>query len=174
MIEAAGERFYQLFSNFGPKIPGVIIAIVIGYLAIQILMFFLKRVLRVIKFNRSLCDFIVSLISIVMWVLLLSEIARQLGLSSLALTISGSIVAAGFALASGASSLTSDIIAGLFFAKDRDFEVGFRVKVGEIEGTIEKIDIRKIRIRNEKGHLFVLPSSKVDTTGWEVIETDKK
>lgn len=163
------DRFATLFTDFGPKIPGVIVGVLVGYLLIKFTTFSLRRVLKFMKLNKSLLDFITSLTSVILWVILTAEISRQLGLTGLALTISGSIVALGFALANGASILTSDIIAGLFLAKDKDFECGFRVKVGDIEGTVEKIDIRKIRIKNDKGNIIVLPSSKVDSLGWTVL-----
>jgi small-conductance mechanosensitive channel len=79
-------------------------------------------------------------------------------------------VALGFALANGASSLTADIISGLFLSRDRDFECGYRIKVGDIEGTIERVDTRKIRIKSDDGRTHVFPSSKVDTMGWTVVE----
>ncbi|HOX40712.1 MAG TPA: mechanosensitive ion channel [bacterium] len=172
MIESMSERFYQIFSSFGPKIPGLILTVLIGYLSIQLALYLLRRGTRLFRFNKSLTEFIVSLASIFFWILFLAEAARQVGLSSLALTISGSIVALGFALANGAAALTSDVIAGLFFAKDRDFEVGFYIKSGDIEGVVEKIDIRKIRIRDGKGNLVILPNSKVDTLGWTVLKRD--
>jgi len=164
------EKFYQLFLNLGPKLPGVISALILGYIFIRLLMFAMRRVLRIGKMHKALVDIITSLLNILLWILLLSEVTRQLGLSSLALTISGSVVALGFALANGLSGLTADIISGVFLSKDQDFEVGYRIKSGDIEGVVEKIDMRKIRIRDDAGKLYILPSSKVDSTGWVVLE----
>ena len=164
------DKFYQLFLNLGPKLPGVIAALVLGYIFIRILIAVLRRVLRIGKAHKALIEIITSLANILLWILLLSEVTRQLGLSSLALTISGSVVALGFAMANGLSALTADIISGLFLSKDQDFEVGYRIKSGDIEGVVEKIDMRKIRIRDDAGKLFILPSSKVDSLGWVVLE----
>jgi small-conductance mechanosensitive channel len=164
------DKFYQLFLNLGPKLPGVISALILGYIFIRILMAIIRRVLRISKTHKALIEIITSLANILLWILLLSEIARQLGLASLALTISGSVIALGFAMANGLSSLTADIISGVFLSKDQDFEVGYRIKSGDIEGVVEKIDMRKIRIRDDAGKLFVLPSSKVDSLGWVVLE----
>jgi len=164
------DKFYQLFQNLGSKLPSVIATLVIGYILIRIIMVVLRRVLRLSKTHKALIEIVSSLSNILLWILLLSEVTRQLGLATLALTISGSVVALGFAMANGLSALTADIISGVFLSKDQDFEVGYRIKSGEIEGVVEKIDMRKIRIRDDAGKLFILPSSKVDSLGWVVLE----
>lgn len=164
------EKFYQLFLNLGPKLPGVIAAFILGYIFIRIMIAVLRRVLRISKMHKAVIEIITSLANILLWILLLSEIARQLGLASLALTISASVVALGFAMANGLSTLTADIISGVFLSKDQDFEVGYRIRSGDIEGIVEKIDMRKIRIRDDAGKLSVLPSSKIDSLGWVVLE----
>lgn len=164
------DKFFQLFQNLGPKLPSVIATLVIGYILIRIIMAVLRRVLRLSKTHKALIEIVSSLANILLWILLLSEVTRQLGLATLALTISGSVVALGFAMANGLSALTADIISGVFLSKDQDFEVGYRIKSGDIEGVVEKIDMRKIRIRDDSGKLFILPSSKVDSLGWVVLE----
>jgi small-conductance mechanosensitive channel len=104
-----------------------------------------------------------------MWVILFAEIARQLGMGSLAVTISGSLAVLALALASGASGLAGDIIAGVFLARDSDFEIGFRIRIGGIEGIIQKIDIRKIRVVDDKGDIHIFPNTKLDKEGWVIV-----
>lgn len=164
------ERIANLFVNLIPKLPGILIGLFFGYLMIRLLTYLLGRALKVVRLNKALRDIIVSLASVIMWILLASEILRQAGLNNLALTISGSIVALGFALANGTQALTGDIIAGLFLAKDKDFECGYRVKIGDIEGVVDKIDIRKVRVKTDDGKIHVVPNSKVDNMlGWTII-----
>jgi len=164
--------FWQPIEDYVPKIPALILALAIGYLLIKILTIFLHRGLKIVKISRSLSDVLLSLATILLWVLLFSEIARQAGMDSLALTISGSIVVIGLALANGAASLTADIISGIYLAKDHDFDIGYRVKIGEVEGIIRKIDVRKTRIRDDQGKLHVFPNSVVDKGDWTVIFRD--
>lgn len=126
------------------------------------------------RLNHAMRELLTSLASVFLWVLFAAEIATLLGLSNLAIAISGSAVAFGFAIASGASALASDVIAGLSLAKDRDFEVGFRIKVGDVEGIIQGIDVRKVRILSDNGLINVVPNSKIDNAnGWTVIERKK-
>jgi len=166
------NSFWRPIANFGPKIPTVIISLIVGYLIIQIITTILNRALKFSRMPRALVSVVASLALIIMWVVLFAEIARQLGMGSLAVTISGSLAVLALALASGASGLASDVISGVFLAKDPDFEIGYRIKIGEIEGIVHSVDIRKIRVVDDSGKVYILPNTKLDKDGWQVISRE--
>lgn len=169
------EKIFGLFENVWPKLPGLFLILVIGFLVIKIGLFLFARILKAFRLNRSVQSLVVSLVDIMLWVMLVAELARQAGLSSLAITISSSVFALGFAIANGASAMAADIIAGLNLARDKDFEIGYKIKVGDIEGVVKKIDIRKVRIEGADGKTHILPNSKVDNAiGWTVIDRNQK
>ncbi|HPL01517.1 MAG TPA: mechanosensitive ion channel [bacterium] len=163
------NSFWLPVYNFLPKLPTLILIVLLGYLIIQIIYWILNRALKLSKIPRALIGVIASLSLIIMWVILFAEIARQLGMGSLAVTISGSLAVLALALASGASGLAGDIIAGVFLARDSDFEIGFRIRIGGIEGIIQKIDIRKIRVVDDKGDIHIFPNTKLDKEGWVIV-----
>jgi small-conductance mechanosensitive channel len=75
-------------------------------------------------------------------------------------------------MAAGGSTLVSDIVAGIFLARDGDFNVGDEIKAGEepaIQGIVERLDARRVRIRDTGGILHVLPNSVVERKAWTVI-----
>lgn len=171
VINKIGEKFVSIFINLVPKIPGLVLTFLAGYLIIKILIFFSVRVMKLFRFGKALRDLLCSLLSVVLWILLVAQLASQLGLPNLAITISGSVVAFGFAIANGAATFASDVIAGFSLAKDRDFACGYRVKIGDLEGIIEKIDIRKVRIKSDDGKIHIIPNSKIDNAlGWTILE----
>ncbi len=175
MIVDFSEKILRLIENLVPKLPGLILTLAIGFLAIKAALFLLSRTLRIFRLSKSLRDLVSSLASIVFWVMLIAEMARQAGLANLAITISSSVFALGFAIANGASAMAADIIAGLSLARDKDFECGYKIKVGDIEGVVEKIDVRKIRIKDDKGSIHIIPNSKVDNiNGWSVLDRNPK
>jgi Mechanosensitive ion channel len=61
-----------------------------------------------------------------------------------------------------------DIIAGVFLASDPDFGTGFTITSKAITGTIERIDLRKTRIRAEDGKLHVVPNKMIENEVWIV------
>ena len=161
--------FWNPVKNFFPKLPTLILVVLVGYLIIQIIYWILNRALKFSKMPRALVGVIASLSLIIMWVVLFAEVARQLGMNSLAVTISGSLAVLALALATGASGLASDIIAGVFLARDTDFEIGYRIKIADVEGIIQNIDIRKIRVVDEKGSIHIFPNTKLDKEGWVIL-----
>lgn len=167
-------RLWEPVLNYLPRLPFLVLGLVIGYIIIKIVISILKNTLRVTKTPKALSGIIISMLTIIFWILLFGELARSLGFSSIAITISGSLLVLGLALANGATILTSDIISGVFLAKDEDFEVGFRVKTGDVEGVIQKVDIRKVRIVADDGKLHIVPNVNLDKNGWVVLDRDLK
>lgn len=166
------RSFWQPVIAFLPRIPAIVLTLIVGYFIIQILMFVLNRALRLSRLPRALIGVIISLALIIMWVILFAEIARELGMGSLAVTISGSLAVLALALATGASGLASDIISGVFLARDSDFDIGYKIKIGDVEGIVQQVDIRKIRIVDDAGTVHIFPNTKLDKDGWQVISRE--
>lgn len=162
-------KFTDPIFRIGPKLPSLVLALLFGYVIIRLLLTLLKNTLRLAKLSKALANIIVSIASVLLWVILFSELAQEVGLSSLAVKISGSLLVVGLAIANGMSALAGDIVSGVYLSQDRDFECGMRIKTGDIEGVIKKIDIRKTRIIDDDGRIHIMPNSKIDSGGWSVI-----
>lgn len=96
---------------------------------------------------------------------------QLLGLGHLALAASVSVAVLSVAFATGVSSVIADILAGVFLAKDPDFKLGDKVKLGDpvTEGIVEAMDMRRVRIRDKSNKLHVIPNSVVERKEWVVI-----
>lgn len=173
MFDSLVQKFVQPLLDFGPRIPKLLLGILIGIVSIKIAIEILRYALKLARVPKSLIDIVDAISSLILWVLLFAEILKYVGFSSAAIAISSSLVFIGFALANGATSLTSDIISAFYIAKDRDFEIGFRIKTGDVEGIIEKIDVRKVRILSDDGKLHVVPNANLDKNGWTVLNRNK-
>lgn len=159
---------------FIPKLPSAFFSLLLGYLILLLVLEIFVYSLKVFRVPKALATILRSLVNVVLWVILLSQLMRHLGFNQIAITISGSLLVIGLAIANGANTLVADILSGLFLAKDPDFDVGYKVKVGEVEGTIEALDFRKTRIRTAEGKLMVMPNSLVDKDKWQIIEKSEK
>lgn len=168
------NHFLDPFISLGPKIPALLLGLLFGYLVILFINATVGNAMKVAKIPAALRNITTSLLTVILWIILFSELAREAGLTSLAIKISGSLLIIGLAVANGLSSLANDVVSGIFLAKDRDFEIGYKIKVGDIEGTIKKIDIRKTRLEGKDGKIYIVPNSKIDLVGWIVEETDPK
>lgn len=107
-----------------------------------------KRALSIIPFIRSVLMGVVILLT---FLVALAEIGVDVG----TMLASASVVAIIVGL--GAQSLLRDILAGLFYIIDDAFRLGEYVAVGSMQGTVEKISLRSMQIRDSRGPLQTVP-----------------
>ena len=152
-------------------LPGLVagIAIVLGGgWALSLTRRLVRAAARRAHVRPALVDLLLATITGIGWVLIVAGVLQSLGLNQIALAVGGSISLAALGLASAVSGNLGDLIAGIFLASDPDFGHGFTVKSGDISGVIERIDLRKTRIRTSDGKLRVVPNKKIENEVWIV------
>lgn len=162
------NRVWQLLERSWEKLPEIVLTVIVGYLAIKIIKAVLFSLIRVTRANQAMKGILLSVVDIGLWVLLLAALLHQVGLTQLSLALSGSVVVLGLAVSTGSAAFVQDLVSGLFLAQDPDFSVGQKVKVAEVEGVVEKMDARKVRIRDDSGNLHIYPNSTFDRSSWIV------
>jgi small-conductance mechanosensitive channel len=113
-----------------------------------------------------------TVIRLVAWAFLAIAFLQVIGLSSVALALTGSVAVLAIGFSSGLSGLVADLVAGLQIANDKDFKVGYKVIAGDrkTEGIVREMDIKKIRIEDADGHIHVIANSLVEKNEWIVLE----
>ncbi|HVQ44645.1 MAG TPA: mechanosensitive ion channel domain-containing protein [Candidatus Saccharimonadia bacterium] len=146
--------------------------LLLGILIVRFMVRGLRLLLKLTHIQTGLRYVLTSIIETVLWMLLTVVILQELGFQNLILFFTGSIAAIGIAMAAGGSTLVSDVIAAVFLARDHDFNVGDEVIVGETptQGVIERMDARRIRVRDDDGILHVIPNSLVERKEWVVLQ----
>jgi small-conductance mechanosensitive channel len=155
------------------RLPSIVLTFLVGYLVIKIVKTALHSLIRVTRANQAMKGIIISVIDFGLWIMLLAAVLQQVGLTQLSLALSGSVLVLGLAISTGSAAFIQDLVAGIFLAQDRDFNVGYRVQIDAVEGTVEKMDARKIRIRDDRGHLHIFPNSIFDRAAWIVKNEDR-
>jgi len=117
---------------------------------------------------------VLSLADIVLWTLLIAMLLRTLGLTQLSLVLSSGVAFFALAISTGSAALLQDLIAGLFLAQDPDIRLGELLEFGEIKGTVDKIDARKIRLRGEDGSYYVVPNALFDKAVWKLPKKEEE
>ncbi len=67
----------------------------------------------------------------------------------------------GLAIGFGAQNLVHDVITGFFILFENQFSVGDHVQIGEIEGIVEEIGLRILKIKSFAGQIHVIPNGKI-------------
>ena len=165
---------YQTFPGFLVRLITTLGILVVGFIIIQwILRPLGAHLLRRTRWKPAVISISLSMGTVVTWILVASGALAALNLTVIAAALSGSIALVALAIANAAKGTTNDIIAGLFLAVDEDLDLGFRVRTGDVEGLVERIDLRKVRIRDDDGHLHVIPNRSVESAPWIVLSREE-
>jgi small conductance mechanosensitive channel len=83
----------------------------------------------------------------------------------------------GLAVSFGAQSLVKDVIAGFFQLMENQFSVGDVVELAGKEGTVEKMNLRVVHVRDGKGNVHIIPNGQIGvvtnmTKGWSRAVVD--
>lgn len=67
----------------------------------------------------------------------------------------------GLAISFGSQSLVRDFVTGFFFQVEQQFVLGDSVRVGAFEGTVEKVTLRLVYLRDATGALHIIPNGSI-------------
>ncbi len=171
--------FFSGFKDVGtsingiiPNLPKALVIAVVGYVIMRILAVILRWLIGWTRWPVGLQDITNTLVRIALWLFLIITILQILGLTTVALAITGSFAVLLLGFSQGISNTVSDLMAGLQIANDKDFKIGYHIKVGDkqTEGIIREMDIKKTRIEDKDGNLHVIPNSAIEKNEWTVLE----
>ena len=169
-LTSFADQLALIVAKAWDRLPALLMTFLVGYILVKVVGAILRSAIRVSHAKAALKDILMSVINIGLWLLLVAALLQQVGLNQIAFALSGFVAFAGLAFTAGSSALVQDLISGIFLAQDPDFNVGDKLRVGEVEGIIEKMDARKIRLKDKEGKLHILPNSTFDKASWVVME----
>jgi small conductance mechanosensitive channel len=83
----------------------------------------------------------------------------------------------GLAVSFGAQSLVKDVITGFFMLVENSLSVGDTVEIAGKTGTVERVTLRVVRLRDVDGTLHIIPNGQIltvsnQTRGWSRAVVD--
>lgn len=129
---------------------------------------------------RTLHQLLASTITVVIAVVAVTMSLAEFGVNVGPLLASAGVV--GIAVAFGAQSLVSDLLAGLFMLVENQYNVGDRVELGALgstlaAGTIEEVGLRVTTLRDDDGRLWYVRNGQIlrvanESQGWSLAVVD--
>ena len=111
--------------------------------------------------ERTLLPMIFTAVTIVTFVMITMIVLSELGFNIAPLLAGAGVV--GLAIGFGAQTLVRDIITGIFIQLESALNKGDVVTVAGTTGTVEKLSLRCVNIRDLSGTVHVVPFSEVTT-----------
>jgi small conductance mechanosensitive channel len=154
----------------GPRIAIVIVLGLVGYLITKRIVPRLIRktiVLRmkekpettIKKRSKTISYVITNTIAVVIGIIVLFTILAELGVNIAPALASLGIV--GLAVSFGAQGLIKDVINGLFILVEDQYGIGDVVRVANITGLVEEVNLRRTVLRDLDGAVHYIPNGEI-------------
>jgi len=173
------------------ELPGLLIALVLFFLAFKIIGFSLKKLKRTLL-NRAykndkldaveaekriltLTSIIHGLIKIILWVIFLMIILQKFGINIAPILASAGII--GLAVGFGAQELVRDFISGFFIILENHIRSGDVAIINGTGGLVEKLEFRTTTLRDFSGVVHIFQNGKISdisnmTKDWSAMVFD--
>ncbi|NLB66305.1 MAG: mechanosensitive ion channel family protein [Lentisphaerae bacterium] len=112
------------------------------------------------KLNDMLVPMVSKSLRVTLVVLVLAQVAQALSDKPVSSILAGLGIGS-LAVALAAKDTVANFFGSLVILADKPFELGERVKIGAVEGTVEALGFRSTRIRTRDGHLITYPNGEL-------------
>jgi small-conductance mechanosensitive channel len=162
------------FDSVVHNLPTAAVTLIIGIIVIRLLSYVASWLIGYIRMPKGLKEIFVSLIDAVLAIFLFIVVLQVLGLNNVAFVVTALVAGLGIALGNGGIPLMTDIISGIYLARDRNFSIGDIVQAGEpgavkAEGEVISMDMRRTRIKDAEGHIHSLPNTVIERHEYVLI-----
>jgi moderate conductance mechanosensitive channel len=111
--------------------------------------------------TRTVLSVVQNATSIIILAIAILTLLAALNINIMPLLASAGIF--GFAIGFGSQSLIKDLISGMFLLTSDAFYEGDIVRIGTIEGKVERVSIRAVTIRDLEGVVHTIPNGTIAT-----------
>ncbi len=173
MFDSLFQTIVQWSLEHGVKIVAIFIA---TFIILRILKTIIRRLIKsvigktykvrdgVAKEKRTITleSVFYSTAKIVIWVIAIMMIISEFGINIG--PILAAVGVAGLAFGFGAQYLIRDLIAGLFIILEDQYRKGDVIKIGNVSGIVEDINLRKTILRDTDGTVHYISNGEIKIT----------
>lgn len=153
------EKYGQKLIDFLPNMIGSILMLLIGLWIIKIINRFIKKFFDKKEYDPTLENFIASLISWGLKIVLFVLVITQLGVESASLV--AIIGAAGLAIGLALQGSLANFAGGVLILLIKPFRVGDWISAQGVEGTVKEISIFNTKVNTFGNQLAIIPNGKL-------------
>lgn len=164
-VRASGEAAFGRLGESAVRIVPRAIAAVLVVLLFWLVAKVVRRALSIV-FRRVIEDVTIeSLIKQLTYyaILALGFFVALDALGFTPTTVAAGIGLTGVVLGFALRDVLSNFVSGLLLLMLRPFEIGDQIVIGELEGSVERIELRATRLRSYDGRVMLVPNAEVFT-----------
>ncbi len=156
------DQLIAILVEYGPKLIGAIIVLIIGNLVIKVIIKVLKKLFKKRKFDESLGSFIMSMTKVVLQILLWISVLGMVGIemtSFIAL-----LGAAGLAVGMALSGTLQNFAGGVMILIFKPFKVGDFIDSQGATGVVKEIQIFNTILNTVDNKVIIIPNAQLSNT----------
>ncbi len=153
------EKYGQKLIDFLPNVIGALLMLFIGLWLIKIINRFIKKFFDKKEYDPTLENFIASLISWGLKIVLFVLVITQLGVESASLV--AIIGAAGLAVGLALQGSLANFAGGVLILLIKPFRVGDFISAQGVDGTVKEISIFNTKVTTFGNQLAIIPNGKL-------------
>jgi small-conductance mechanosensitive channel/CRP-like cAMP-binding protein len=177
-MDVLSTKLYEIFTKQMLDVGGTKLSIaeIASLVALVVIAFFVSKifselirrtVLHRLRINRGLQEAITVFIRYLLLIVSSAIILQAAGINLSTLAVFAGVI--GIGLGFGLQNLASNFISGLVLLFEQTLKVGDYIEIGELKGTIEKIDIRSTILRTDDDLFVIVPNQRFienNTINW--------
>ena len=133
----------------------LVLYLIIGFVLARVVKGIFMRLGRVERLPRQMVRFGSKFIVALVWVLAGVQALRAVGVDLV--SVLGAAGVAGVAIGFASQTALSNLISGIFLVSERSFNIGDYVRIADLEGTVETINMLSIYLRQPDNALIRIP-----------------
>jgi len=154
--EQITNQLLTIAVEYGPKLIGALVVLIIGLWIIKLIVKSLKKVLTKRNFDKSLSSFVVSLIGVTLKILLVISIMGMVGIEMTSfIAILG---AAGLAFGLALSGTLQNFAGGVMILIFKPFKVGDVIEGQGYTGSVSEIQIFNTILKTPDNKVIIIPN----------------
>ncbi len=160
-MENLQENFVEFLVNYGPKVLGAIVVLIIGLWVIGSITRYIKNAFEKREMDPSLRGFLSSMIAIILKILLIISVMSMVGIAVTSfIAILG---AAGLAIGLALSGTLQNFAGGVIILIFKPYKVGDFITAQGHSGTVEEIQIFVTMLKTPQNVVIIIPNSELAT-----------
>jgi small-conductance mechanosensitive channel len=166
------RTFDEFFRQLVEAIPTVAVGLVfltLAALLVKLILAVLDGVLtRTMRGESPVYrQFLTTIVAVFLWFGVGLSTLSVVGLDGIAASLGTATGFVALGVAYATSDMIADAVAGVYLLRDPDFEAGDTVRVGDMEGVVRSIELRKTRFAVE-GNTVVRGNADIEARGTKV------
>lgn len=159
LIQLPLEGIMESLKDFGPRLIGALLIVVLGYVAAKVIVGSARRAMRRTDVDQSLVQFFANVLQLLLMGMVAIAAVGKIGVESA--SFAAVVATLGLAIGLAFKDTLSNFASGVIILALKSFRVGDVIEIGNVVGTVEELNVFATEIRTPDNKRVVIPNALI-------------